>query len=86
MSAPADAGASMDGFHALYFSFIALCTVGYGDVIPVSKPAPMFAVLEAVAGLFYVAVLISRLVSVYSSTPPGSPAAAEPRDYPRRHQ
>jgi hypothetical protein len=79
LTAGTDVGATMDGFHAFYFSFVTLCTVGYGDVIPVSKIARMLAVLEAIAGLFYVAVLISRLVAIYSSTPP-----AEQGDPPDR--
>ena len=70
------AGASMDGFNAFYFSFITLCTVGYGDVTPVSKGARMLAVTEAIAGLFYVAVLISRLVAIYTSPPPALAAAS----------
>jgi voltage-gated potassium channel len=64
------AGATMDGFSAFYFSFITLSTVGYGDIAPVSKAARMLAVIEAIAGLFYVAVLISRLVAIYSTPPP----------------
>jgi hypothetical protein len=36
-------------------------------VTPVSKVARMLAVIEAITGLFYMAVLISRLVSIYSS-------------------
>ena len=67
---PAGAPGTLDAFSAFYFSFITLCTVGYGDVTPVSKPARMLAVIEAITGLFYMAVLISRLVSLYSSTPP----------------
>lgn len=63
-------GSTMDGFTGFYFSFITLTTVGYGDIAPVSRVARMLAVIEAVVGLFYMAVLISRLVSVYSSTPP----------------
>jgi hypothetical protein len=58
---------TMNGFNAFYFSFTTLCTVGYGDFTPVSKAARMLAVVEAIAGLFYVAVFISRLVAVYSS-------------------
>ncbi|MEO5917282.1 MAG: ion channel [Luteolibacter sp.] len=61
------AGTVMNGFGAFYFSFITLCTVGYGDVAPVSNFARMLAVLEAVTGLFYMAVLVSRLVSMHSS-------------------
>jgi hypothetical protein len=61
---------SMEGFNAFYFSFITLSTVGYGDITPVSKVARMLAAMEAMTGLFYVAVLIARLVSLYSV--PGS--------------
>ena len=63
------APATLDGFSAFYFSVITLCTVGYGDITPVSRVARMLAMTEAITGLFYMAVLISRLVSVYSSTP-----------------
>jgi hypothetical protein len=49
---------------------VTLCTIGYGDITPVSKAARMLTVTEAIAGLFYVAVLISRLVAIYSSPPP----------------
>jgi voltage-gated potassium channel len=77
LTAGTDAGAPMDGFHAFYFSFITLCTVGYGDVTPVSKAARTLAVTEAIAGLFYVTVLISRLVAVYSSNQP--PAVGSPQ-------
>jgi hypothetical protein len=58
---------TMAGFNAFYFSFITLSTVGYGDITPVSKVARMLAATEAMTGLLYVAVLISRLVSLYST-------------------
>ena len=58
---------SMHGFNAYYFSFITLSTVGYGDITPVSKVARMLAAMEAMTGLLYVAVLIARLVALYSS-------------------
>lgn len=59
--------AVLDPFSAFYFSFITLCTIGYGDIVPVSKVARMLAVLEGITGLFYMAVLISRLVSLHAS-------------------
>ena len=58
---------SMKGFNAFYFSFITLSTVGYGDITPVSRMARWLAAMEAMTGLLYVAVLIARLVSLYSA-------------------
>jgi hypothetical protein len=55
----------MDRFNAFYFSFVTLSTVGFGDVTPVSKAARTLAVMEAVTGTFYVAILIARLVAMY---------------------
>ena len=61
-----NAGArSMDGFTGFYFSFITLSTVGYGDITPVSRIARWLAATEAMTGLLYVAILISRLVAMY---------------------
>jgi len=61
---------SMNHFNALYFSFITLSTVGYGDIIPLSGAARMLAMVEAVFGMFYMTLLIARLVSLYSSQSP----------------
>ena len=61
---------SMSGFTGFYFSFVTLSTVGYGDITPVSRMARWLAAMEAMTGLLYVAVLIARLVSLYSA--PGS--------------
>ena len=58
---------SINGFTGFYFSFITLSTVGYGDITPVSRIARWLAAMEAMTGLLYVAVLIARLVSLYSS-------------------
>ena len=48
-----------------YFSFVTLTTCGYGDIIPRSTAARTFAVLEAVMGQMYLAVLIARLVGLH---------------------
>lgn len=57
---------TMTSFDSFYFSFSTISSVGYGDITPVTKVARMLAVMEAVTGILYVAVLISRLVSLYS--------------------
>lgn len=51
----------------LYFSFVTLTTLGYGDITPVSATARSLAYLQAVVGQFYVAVLVAGLVSAYIS-------------------
>ncbi len=61
---------TMKGVTALYYSFITLNTVGYGDIVPVSAVARMLAVMESTTGLFYMALMVARLVSLYSSQPP----------------
>jgi hypothetical protein len=49
-------------FLLTYFSLMTLTTVGYGDITPVHQSARGLAALEAVAGQFYIAVLIAGLV------------------------
>jgi hypothetical protein len=48
----------------IFYSFTTLTTLGYGDITPVSPAARSFAVLEAITGVFYVAVLVARLVGL----------------------
>jgi hypothetical protein len=65
-----DANPGMARFPALYFSFITLTTVGYGDIVPLSKAARVLAAAEAIAGVFFPAIVIARLVALYSTTKP----------------
>jgi Ion channel len=51
---------------ATYFSFVTLATLGYGDIVPRRELAQSLAIVEAVGGQMYLAVLIARLVSLYS--------------------
>lgn len=48
----------------VYFSFITLTTVGYGDITPIAPAARSFVILEALIGQFFVAVLVARLVGL----------------------
>ncbi len=51
----------------IYFSFTTLTTLGYGDIVPVSQAARVFAYLEAVMGQVYLTVLVARLVALHIS-------------------
>ena len=52
----------------IYFSFITMTTLGYGDIMPISRMAKNMAVLEAVWGQTYLAVLVARLVGLHLSS------------------
>lgn len=57
----------MKGFTAIFFSYVTLASVGSGDIVPVSPVAQMLSMMEAMAGVFYMAVMIARLVALHSS-------------------
>ena len=50
-----------------YFSFVTLTSTGYGDILPQTPIARGLANLEAVAGVLFVAVFISRLIAAYET-------------------
>lgn len=49
---------------ALYYSFTALTTVGFGDLVPRSPPARAATMLEAISGVFLTVVFIARVGAV----------------------
>ena len=51
----------------IYFSFVTLTTLGYGDIVPISPLAEMLVTLEAIVGQLYPSILIAILVSGYVS-------------------
>jgi hypothetical protein len=56
---PAEAQGEM-----IYFSYITLTTVGYGDFLPISMEARMLSVLEAIFGQLFIAITIGNLVGL----------------------
>ena len=52
----------------LYFSFVTMTTLGYGDILPVSATARALAYMQAVFGQLYVAILVAGLVSALISS------------------
>jgi voltage-gated potassium channel len=50
-----------------YFSLVTISTLGYGDIVPQASTAKMVAVVEAVMGQFFVAILVAWLVGTFIS-------------------
>lgn len=62
-------GSSLDEFifhQFFYYSMVTLTTLGYGDIVPIGQVSRSMSVLEAVFGVLYVAILVARLVSLYT--------------------
>ena len=53
------------GSELIYYSFVTLTTLGYGEITPVTMIARNLAAMEAVTGVLYTATLIARLVGMY---------------------
>ena len=49
----------------LYFSFVTLTTVGYGDVLPLSVLGKRLAIVEGAMGSIYMAVIVAMIVGRY---------------------
>jgi voltage-gated potassium channel len=49
----------------VYFSFVTLATLGYGDITPKTEFAQRLAITEAMVGQFYGSLVVAYLLSVY---------------------
>jgi hypothetical protein len=61
---------ALTGPQMVYYSFVTLTTLGYGDIVPIAPSARALATLEAITGQLYLTVLVARLVGlhiIYSS-------------------
>ena len=52
---------------ALYFSYVTLTTLGYGDISPVRPLARYLAYMQAVVGQFYIAIVVASLIGARMS-------------------
>ena len=50
----------------VYFSFITLLAIGFGDITPAGDLGQMFVVSEGVIGQFYLAIIVARMVGAYA--------------------
>ena len=64
-----EAGSWQQNFSRVaYYSFVTLTTLGYGDVLPTNHLAEFFVYLEAIIGVFYMAIIVSSLISLRLSS------------------
>jgi Ion channel len=51
----------------IYLSFVTISTLGYGDILPLSRMAKMLCIQETIFGQLYIACLVARLVGLYTA-------------------
>ena len=66
---PAEGDSKIGWRQLIFFSFMTLTSIGYGDITPVTFQSQSLASIEGVIGVMYVAVLIARMVGIHSQTP-----------------
>ncbi len=54
-------------FDLIYYSYVTLSTLGYGDITPLTPVVRMLAMVEALFGQFYIAILVAVLVGTHIS-------------------
>lgn len=62
-----EVSSALSWFDFLYFSFTTLTTLGYGDMTPLTYHGQSLAIVESSLGVLFIAVLVARLVGMYSS-------------------
>ena len=58
---------SLRFYEFIYFSLVTITTLGYGDTSPTNLIAGFFAGMEALVGVFYIAILVASLVGDFMS-------------------
>ena len=60
-----DSPTSLAGMDMIYYSFVTITTLGYGDISPIRPLARAVAYITAVTGQFYMAILVGMMVGAY---------------------
>lgn len=55
-------------FNEMYYSFVTLTTLGYGDMLPLTAPAKSFSILISVTGAFYTTIVLGMIVGKFIAT------------------
>jgi len=62
-----DTDSSAGMFNEIYYAFVTLTTLGYGDMLPVTAPAKSFGILISVTGAFYNTIVLGMIVGKFIS-------------------
>lgn len=52
----------------VYYSYVTMATLGYGEILPVTAWARSLASFETVAGTLFLTIVVARLVGIWSSS------------------
>jgi len=62
---------TFERFDLIYFSYVALTTVGFGDIVPTTDGTRALAATEAVLGQLFLVTVVARVVSMIGQRRPG---------------
>jgi len=62
------AGSDLTYFGAIYFSFVTMSTLGYGDILPISEAARSLVIITTLVGQFYMAIIVGIIVGKFISS------------------
>ncbi|MGB2116092.1 MAG: ion channel [Flavobacteriaceae bacterium] len=62
-------GASFKNESLLYYSFITLLTIGYGEITPLTAMAQKASILTGLMGQFYIVIVTAVVIGKYISNP-----------------
>jgi voltage-gated potassium channel Kch len=60
-------GAATYASHSLYFGFVTLASLGYGDIVPLKPYTRSLATWIVISGQFYIAIIVALLVGKFSA-------------------
>lgn len=55
----------METYDFIYYAFITLCSIGYGDILPAIRQTKMLSIIISISGQIYLSVVVALLVGKY---------------------
>jgi voltage-gated potassium channel Kch len=61
-------GAELTYYEIMYFSFVTMSTLGYGDILPITEAARALVIITTLFGQFYMAIIVGIIVGKFISS------------------